>query len=242
LGSALPVASGGTGLTAGTSGGVLAYTASGTLASSALLTQYGVVYGGGAGAAPVATANGTTGQAFIATTSGAPSWGTLPVVGGGTGQTTYTDGQLLIGNTTGNTLTKATLTAGSGVTITNSPNTYTTASDITVTFAAPPAGVNSITATGNAVLSSTGRIKEINIIIDTLIMKKNSIISLKTKIFDGDEPILTKKDTLFIVTTNYSEDSLHAMIKNSWETEGIFIVLFNLAHLQINILQQVEQD
>ena len=32
---------------------------------------------------------------------------------GGTGQTTYTDGQLLIGNTTGNTLAKATLTAGS---------------------------------------------------------------------------------------------------------------------------------
>jgi len=36
--------------------------------------------------------------------------GTLPVANGGTGQTTYTNGQLLIGNTTGNTLTKATLT------------------------------------------------------------------------------------------------------------------------------------
>lgn len=45
--------------------------------------------------------------------------GTLPVANGGTGQTTYTDGQLLIGNTTGNTLTKATLTAGSGISITN---------------------------------------------------------------------------------------------------------------------------
>jgi hypothetical protein len=45
--------------------------------------------------------------------------GTLTVANGGTGQTTYTDGQLLIGNTTGNTLTKSTLTAGSGVTITN---------------------------------------------------------------------------------------------------------------------------
>jgi hypothetical protein len=43
----------------------------------------------------------------------------LPVASGGTGQTTYTDGQLLIGNSTGNTLTKATLTAGSGITITN---------------------------------------------------------------------------------------------------------------------------
>lgn len=45
--------------------------------------------------------------------------GTLPIANGGTGQTTYTDGQLLIGNTTGNTLTKSTLTAGNGITITN---------------------------------------------------------------------------------------------------------------------------
>jgi hypothetical protein len=49
----------------------------------------------------------------------------LPVVSGGTGQTTYTDGQLLIGNTTGNTLTKATLTQGSGVTITNGSGSIT---------------------------------------------------------------------------------------------------------------------
>ena len=68
------------------------------------------------------------------------------------------------------------------------------------------------------------------------VLKKNSILALKTKLFDGDEPILTKRDTLFIVTTNYSEDSVHSIIKHSWETEGIFIVLFNLAHLQINIL------
>lgn len=43
----------------------------------------------------------------------------LPVANGGTGQTSYTDGQLLIGNSTGNTLSKATLTAGSGISITN---------------------------------------------------------------------------------------------------------------------------
>jgi DNA-directed RNA polymerase subunit H (RpoH/RPB5) len=78
---------------------------------------------------------------------------------------------------------------------------------------------------------------EIDVTFKHNVLKKNSIVALKQKIFDGDEPILTKKDTLFIVTTNYSEDSVHAMIKNSWETEGIFIVLFNLAHLQINILK-----
>lgn len=50
---------------------------------------------------------------------------TLAVGSGGTGQTTFTDGQLLIGNSTGNTLTKATLTAGSGITVTNGAGSIT---------------------------------------------------------------------------------------------------------------------
>jgi hypothetical protein len=50
----------------------------------------------------------------------------LSVTQGGTGQSTYTNGQLLIGNTTGNTLAKATLTAGSSKqTITNGTGTIT---------------------------------------------------------------------------------------------------------------------
>jgi hypothetical protein len=53
--------------------------------------------------------------------------GTLAVANGGTGQTSYTDGQLLIGNSTGNTLTKATLTAGTNVTITNAAGAITIA-------------------------------------------------------------------------------------------------------------------
>jgi hypothetical protein len=55
--------------------------------------------------------------------------GTLAVANGGTGQTTYTNGQLLIGNTTGNTLTKATLTAGSGISITNGTGSITIAAN-----------------------------------------------------------------------------------------------------------------
>lgn len=53
--------------------------------------------------------------------------GILGVANGGTGQSTFTDGQLLIGNTTGNTLTKATLTQGTGVTITNGSGSITIA-------------------------------------------------------------------------------------------------------------------
>lgn len=52
---------------------------------------------------------------------------TLAVTSGGTGQTSYTDGQLLIGNSTGNTLTKATLTAGSGISVTNASGSITIA-------------------------------------------------------------------------------------------------------------------
>lgn len=78
-------------------------------------------------------ANGvnTSGQLDIAsyTTGTLPSANlpTVPVDKGGTGQTTYTNGQLLIGNTTGNTLTKATLTAGTNVTITNGTGSITIA-------------------------------------------------------------------------------------------------------------------
>ena len=65
--------------------------------------------------------------------------GTLPVANGGTGQTSYTDGQLLIGNTTGNTLTKTTLTAGSNITITNGSGAITIAASSGVSAATPTA-------------------------------------------------------------------------------------------------------
>lgn len=60
--------------------------------------------------------------------------GTLPVNEGGTGQTTYTDGQLLIGNTTGNTLTKATLTQGTGISVTNGAGSITIANTLSSGF------------------------------------------------------------------------------------------------------------
>jgi hypothetical protein len=58
--------------------------------------------------------------------------GTVPVPKGGTGQTSYTDGQLLIGNTTGNTLTKATLTGTANrLTVTNGSGSITLNVDAT---------------------------------------------------------------------------------------------------------------
>lgn len=55
--------------------------------------------------------------------------GTLGVGNGGTGQASYTDGQLLIGNSTGNTLAKGTLTSGNGIAVTNGAGTISLAAD-----------------------------------------------------------------------------------------------------------------
>jgi len=105
----LPVVNGGTGLTAGTSGGILAYTGTGTLASSALLTQYGVVYGGGAGAAPAATSAGTATHVLTSNGSGAPP--TFQAPAGGTSftakTTTYTavEGDTLLVDTSAGSFT-----------------------------------------------------------------------------------------------------------------------------------------
>lgn len=102
----LPVANGGTGLTSGTSGGVLAYTASGTLASSGALSANQIVLGGGAGAAPTVLASlGTTTTVLHGNAAGAPTFGavnlatdttgSLGVAQGGTGLASYTIGDLI---------------------------------------------------------------------------------------------------------------------------------------------------
>ena len=81
----------------------------------------------------------------------------LPVANGGTGQTSYTDGQLLIGNSTGNTLTKATITAGSGITVTNGNGSITIASTAgggTVTSVAASGGTTGLTFTGSPITTS----------------------------------------------------------------------------------------
>jgi len=66
---------------------------------------------------------------------------------GGTGQTTYTDGQLLIGKTDG-TLAKATITAGTGVTVTNG--------DGSITIAATGSGGTVTWVTATSPLASSG--------------------------------------------------------------------------------------
>lgn len=56
--------------------------------------------------------------------------GVLPEANGGTGESTYSNGQLLIGNNSGG-LTKATITAGANITVTNGDGAITIAASDT---------------------------------------------------------------------------------------------------------------
>jgi hypothetical protein len=139
----------------GTNAQVLTTNGSGTLSFTTVSS------GSGGTVTSVDVSGGTTGL----TATGGPITGsgtitlsgTLDVDNGGTGQTSYTNGQLLIGNTTGNTLTKSTLTAGSGISITNGAGSITIAStggSGTVTSVALSGGTTGLTVSGSPITTS----------------------------------------------------------------------------------------
>ena len=174
LGSALPVASGGTGQNTYTNGELLIGNTTGnTLTKATLTAGSGVTVTNGGGSITISAtgaggtvtsvngSGGTTGLTLAGgpiTASGTLTLGgTLGAANGGTGQNTYTNGQLLIGNTTGNTLTKATLTAGSGVSITNGTGSITISSTGlggTVTSVNGAGGTTGLTLTGGPITAS----------------------------------------------------------------------------------------
>lgn len=79
-GTDVAVADGGTGLSSGTSGGILGFTGSTTIASSVALTANALVLGGGAGATPTPMGSlGTTSTVLHGNASGAPTFGSVVI-------------------------------------------------------------------------------------------------------------------------------------------------------------------
>lgn len=108
----------------------------------------------------VAASGGSTGLTFSGspiTTSGTLTLaGTLASDHGGTGQTTYANGQLLVGNASGG-LTKATITAGPGITVTNGDGSIQIAASGgagTVTSVAASGGTTGLSFTGSPVTTT----------------------------------------------------------------------------------------
>jgi hypothetical protein len=132
----LGVAQGGTGLTSGTSGGVLYYSATGTLASSALLAASALVVGGGAGVAPSTITTGTGVTTALGVNIG--SAGAFVVNGGA------------LGTPSGGTVTNLTGTASININGTVGATTPTTASFTTGTALQIINTVNPVTVTSNA--------------------------------------------------------------------------------------------
>jgi DNA-directed RNA polymerase subunit H (RpoH/RPB5) len=67
-------------------------------------------------------------------------------------------------------------------------------------------------------------------------VKKNNVETFINEIFEENVNI-GQNDTLVIITTEYSQDSIHKIIKNIWENESKYVVIMTLANLQFNILK-----
>ena len=206
LAGTLAVANGGTGLTAGTSGGILAYTATGTLASSTLLAANALMVGGGAGVAPSTVTTGTgvvtalgvnTGSAgaFVVNGGalGTPSSGTVTNLTG----TASININGTVGATTANTGAFTTVSATGVITSTVTTGT----APFTVASTTQVANLNAATA-GSATNATNAT--NVNLAAGTGATNYLTFSATAT----GNQPLTTNT----LLTYNYTNNALTAGI------------------------------
>jgi hypothetical protein len=208
-GTTIGVDYGGTGQTSYTDGELLIGNATGNTLTKATLTgANGITVTNGNGSISLnADLKSNGGLVFegqdneIAVDLGASAiTGTLAVGDGGTGQTSYIDGELLIGNSTGNTLSKATLTAGANVTITNGSGAITIASTDTDTTYTAGNGLDLTNTEFSVDLAANGGLE----ISNTELQVDSTVARTTGDTFTGDIQ-LNETNSTTVSTLKFSE-------------------------------------
>ena len=69
-------------------------------------------------------------------------------------------------------------------------------------------------------------------------LRPNHIYEYIEDLFNLEE-VLTKKDDILIIMKDEPNETLIKLLKNIWQQEGIFIIIFNIKRLQFNPLNHV---
>lgn len=170
---------------------------------------------------PVATTLGGTGlttfgasnRAIYSSGTTTLTAGTLPTAAGGTGHTSYTDGQILIGKSSDGSLEKANLTAGTSISITNGSGA------ITITNTAPDQVV-SLTGGGTTVI--TGSYPNFNITSADQYVGTVTSVSASTDTVGTDVAVAVTNATttpaIAISIPSASASARGALTSSDWST------------------------
>jgi len=214
-----PVA--GAGRVSGTGGTIAKFTGTGasTTISDSLITDSGTLVTVGGPLTVTGLLVAGSGLTTLTDAAGkvlAAALNTVGVAQGGSGQTSYTDGQILIGNTTGNTLAKGAITGqANGLTVTLGGGTIaltlvaanTTITSLTVPSITPTGGT--LTVTG--ILSTTGLVDVGALTVNGIAAIGGATVANVALSVEGTIPKQTALSSFGVsITAQVTPDSAHS--------------------------------